>query len=178
MTLCSRSLSFLRGNAGGATTSTTLGGIGIVVTAFIRYGWLPWKKRRNRSRTKDASASLPQANTVSANMMRSGNAFPCLLIKNWHATYVMHTVFEMITFHLLLHLIALASFFGITISYTVNSDCRSEVNDWIIEAIFLFDRAAKVLESAHRRSPSNIKNILQACLGKSAKEADFKTVHG
>ena len=124
--------------------------------------------------TKDASASLPQTSAVSANMTRSGNAFPCLLIKNWHATYVMHTVFEM---HLLLHLIALASFFGITISYTVNSDCRSEVNGWIIEAIFLFDRAAKVLESPHRR-PANIKNILQACLGKSAKEADFKTVHG
>lgn len=102
--------------------------------------------------------------------------------QNWHATYVMHTVFEMITFHLLLHLIALASFFGITISYTVNSDCRSEVNGWIIEAIFLFDRAAKVLESSIGSNAIpmtyDVKNILQTCLGKTANETDFSTVRG
>jgi hypothetical protein len=80
----------------------------------------------------------------------------------------------MIPFHFLPCLIALA---GIAISYTVNSDCgnrESNVNDWVIEARFLFERAAMVLES---RTP-DIKNILQACLGPSANDDDFKIVHG
>ena len=90
----------------------------------------------------------------------------------------MHLVIKMITFQFLLHLIALASFFGIAISYTVNSDCgnrASEVNDWIVEAIFLFDRAANVLE--YTNTP-NIEYILRACLGKSAGKDEFETVRG
>ena len=85
----------------------------------------------------------------------------------------------MIAFHFLLHLIALASFFGIAISYTVNSDCgdlTSEVQALITEAIFLFDRAAKVLEYTNR--PPNIEYILRACLGKSAGNVEFDTVRG
>ena len=80
----------------------------------------------------------------------------------------------MISFHFRLHLIALTSLFRIAISYTVNSDCgdrKSEVNDWVMEASFLYDRAAKVLESPLTQ---NIRNILHACLGKSMNEEEFK----
>ena len=76
------------------------------------------------------------------------------------------------------HLIALASLLGIAISYTINSDCNDremDVDGWVIEASFLFDRAAKVLEST--RTP-NIQNILRACLGEGATDADFNTVQG
>ena len=91
----------------------------------------------------------------------------------------MHLVIKMnlIPFHFLLCLIALASLFGITISYTVNSDCKdreSDVDGWVIEANFLFDRALEVLEGSI--TAPNIKNILQACLGASATDADFTTV--
>jgi hypothetical protein len=41
-----------------------------------------------------------------------------------------------------------------------------------MEASFLYDRAAKVLEST---VTPNVKNILKACLGESAK-ADFKAI--
>jgi hypothetical protein len=83
----------------------------------------------------------------------------------------------MISFHFLLHLIALASF-RIGISYTVNLDCgnrRDDVTHWVIEARFLFDRAAKVLEAP--MSP-NVENILRACLGASATNDNFNTVGG
>jgi hypothetical protein len=64
-------------------------------------------------------------------------------------------------------------------SYTVNSDCsnrESEVNDWVIEATYLFERAAKVLEPSITPDAivAGVENILKAssCLGTS----DFKIV--
>ena len=91
------------------------------------------------------------------------------------------------TFHFLLHLITLASFFKIAVSYTyaVRNNCgtrQADVNDWVTEAIFLFDRAAKVLESSIGSNAIpmtyDVKNILQTCLGKTANETDFSTVRG
>jgi hypothetical protein len=84
----------------------------------------------------------------------------------------------MISFHFLLHLIALASLFRIGISYTVNLDCgdrRDDVTLWVTEARFLFDRAAKVLEAP---MTPNVENILRACLGASATNDNFNTVGG
>ena len=85
----------------------------------------------------------------------------------------------MILFHFFLHLIALTSLlFRIAISFTVNSDCgdrERDVTSWVEEASFLYDRAAKVLGSP---LTPNIRHILQACLGTSARDADFKTIEG
>ena len=84
----------------------------------------------------------------------------------------------MISFHFLLRLIALASLFRIGISYTLNLDCgnqRDVVNSWVTEARFLFDRAAKVLDSP---MTPNVENILRACLGASATNDNFNTVGG
>ena len=87
---------------------------------------------------------------------------------------------KMILFYFVLHLIALTSLlFRIAISFTVNSDCgdrERDVTSWVEEASFLYDRAARVLES-DSLTP-NIKNILQACLGTSATDDDFKTIKG
>jgi hypothetical protein len=95
-----------------------------------------------------------------------------LFICNWSL------LTKMISFHFLAHLIALASLFRIAIPYTVNSDCGDrgrDVNNWVVEAHFLYGRAAKVLGST---LTPNIRNILQACLGESAKDADFEAIRG
>ena len=88
----------------------------------------------------------------------------------------------MIIFHSILHFIALASLFRIAISFTVNSDCgdrEEEIASWVEEASFLYDRAAKVLESPLTQ---NVRNILHACLGESMNEEEFnanvKTIKG
>jgi hypothetical protein len=84
----------------------------------------------------------------------------------------------MIIFHSILRLIALTSLFRIAISFTVNSNCgnrEEEIAGWVEEAVFLYDRAAKVLESP--LTPS-IKNILHTCLGRSAEEEDFNAIKG
>ena len=85
----------------------------------------------------------------------------------------------MIIFHSILHLVALTSLFRIAISFTVNSNCdnrEEEIAGWVEEAVFLYDRAAKVLESP---LTPGIKNILHTCLGTSAEEeAIVKTIKG
>jgi hypothetical protein len=82
----------------------------------------------------------------------------------------------MILFHFILHLIATTSLFRIAISFTVNSDCgdrEEEVTSWVEEASFLYDRAAKVLESG---LTPNILNILDTCLGRSATAENFEAI--
>ena len=82
----------------------------------------------------------------------------------------------MILFHFILPLITTTSLFRIAISFTVNSDCgdhEEEVTSWVEEASFLYDRAAKVLESG---LTLNILNILHTCLGRSATAEDFEAI--
>lgn len=77
------------------------------------------------------------------------------------------------------------TFFAIPVAFAqqlrLDSSCDAKVNGWVDEALFLLDRASKVLKEATKRDTSmqpNYKEVLDAFLGADAGVDVYKAVQG